>query len=195
VKAPTKGQRYRLPEQLGGGEVEYLWASQIGYRQNWIVTVPGGGPQFDIHPNWLTEIKLEEIKPELPAEPEPGAYLIGEDLGLSKGYGEWRVPSLETPGIYRFMWHTVWEKLGRPGVSIVPLVPKVDLPAVTLPWGHVDEDGDNVRIDHHGNDGVSLSVMQMNTSRAMYLDTPEARLGAAAAILAGHKAIEEAGRG
>jgi len=129
MKAPTKGQRFRLPEQLGGGEVEYLWASQVGYGQNWIVMVPGGGPQFDIHPNWLTEI----APPPLPAEPEPGAYLIGEVLCWRD---EWHTNGL--PGGPRWRtsavgdwhdWDDLWTLLGRgrDDVSIVPLVPRAEI--------------------------------------------------------------------
>ena len=190
MKAPTKGQRFRLPEQLGGGEVEYCWASQVGYGQGWIVTVPGGGPQFDIHPNWLTE-----IEPTIPAEPEPGAYLIGDVLVARTG-DRWVV--LHDDRLAEWMnWIAVWDEIGGPDVSIVPLVPKVDLPTVTLPWISEREDphGKRAVVTRLGG-GPSIAIQDLNEKELAGCYVNDAREMAAALLLAaGHKAIEEAGRG
>jgi hypothetical protein len=47
--------RYRLPEALGGGEVELVRRHERE-PQFLSVHVPDGGPQFDIHENWLTAV-------------------------------------------------------------------------------------------------------------------------------------------
>jgi hypothetical protein len=117
----TDTKRYRLPAELGGGEVEYLWPSKSGTDGKfWVVRVGPGGPQFEIHANWLTE-----IAPPIPPEPEPGAYLIGETVCFhDEAFGWWLGHRADKVwrGVWQ-EWEDAWAAVGGPDVDIVPLVP------------------------------------------------------------------------
>lgn len=196
--------KYRLPAELGAGEIEATeeWSGCAGARATYRLT---DGTEL-VMPLGLL---LYPLNPPIPAEPEPGAYLIGETFcvrwwGDDSG-GHWAMRNdLVVRGYGWFDWARLWESIGGPDVSIVPLVPKVDrgdvqltymgepLPTVKLPWSHTDREGDRLGIRNFGT-RVSVKATVDGVHAIVYLDTPESRLGAAAAILAGHKAIEEAG--
>lgn len=156
-----------------------------GYVAGTLGTFRMGEPVLLVQRQWLTE-----VPPPIPAEPEPGAYLIGDRLCVRSGNRlraeSWIIVSDD--GHDYTDWVGVWEWAGGPDVSIVPLVPKVDWPTALLPW----VDGPfAVRVRE---DGTNCSVQLDHTFRnAVMVMTPRRARAMAAALLtaAGHKAIEE----
>ena len=99
--------------------------------------------------------------------------------------------------VYRYTWITFWQKFAGPDVSIVPLVPKVDLPEVTLPWSvssanYADRPW-SVRIERtkQGNAMVQATVNQIGAGVNLNPDTARAMAHALLTVV-GHEAIEEA---
>lgn len=125
--------RFKLPEVLGGGEFEAL-------TEFWTKVGPEGQDirlRFSIPNVGLVDIPkhvLTEVPPPIPAEPEPGAYLIGEVLVT--GYArrdEVRWLYADSIGVLMtVLWAELWEKLGGPDVTIRRLEPAP--PTVEFPW-------------------------------------------------------------
>jgi hypothetical protein len=102
--------------------------------------------------HWYVTVRRDEliqIPPPIPAEPPPGAYLIGDQLAVHFKSGGpahptiWRIRS----GRNVFTWDEVWSELG-PDVKVTPLVPR-DLPEVELPWRQSDANGNGITVTLH----------------------------------------------
>ncbi len=141
--------RYRLPEVLGGGEVdaEETWGGCAGGRPEYriegiTVTMPAGTPMEPVDTT--------------PPEPEPGVYFIGNDGEAWQHFADradeqrWCVVGYSPI----LTWRQVWAKVGGPGITPRRLVPEpapVDMPYalydVTVEarengvWLAVDEEG------------------------------------------------------
>lgn len=160
-----------------------LWTYD-GYHgfDAWHVVLAARGPLVDVTP-----------APVLPAEPEPGAYLIGDQYAIrtSAGPRNWRLLFTD----WWYPWPYLWEKLvGGPDVTITRLVPETsdraqELPEVTLPWVHEDPDGDRIEVSLRSTDSTNVARVRVASGWDVYLDTHESRLQAAAAILAVDRAI------
>ncbi len=125
--------RYRLPEILGGGEVDALetWGGCAGGRPEYriegiTVTMPAGTPMEPVDTT--------------PPEPEPGAWLIGGVLCacfVTDGGDEWVTAIPDGDGdtnVERIDWRGLWERIGGPGITPRRLVPEPVPVEVTLPW-------------------------------------------------------------
>ena len=145
-------RRYLLPESLGRVEVEFV--CEAGHRGAWSVVVRGGGPQFDINPSWLTE-----VDPPSPAEPEPGAYLVGDCIAMRfaryEGYNQWRWDSPnDRDGFDTGGWLDLWSDIGGADVTIRRLVPDPLAEPVELPWEFRVGTNSETRVSSHGTHGV-----------------------------------------
>jgi hypothetical protein len=111
--------RFKLPDALGGAECTF---HAEGYQPGcWIVEL------VDVMPGLRIEIEpeaLTEVPPPIPAQPEPGAYLVGGVICVHLPAGPigctWFIA--ETGGRpYRWAdWEETWLLLGRPIVALVP---------------------------------------------------------------------------
>jgi hypothetical protein len=174
--------RYRLPASLGGIEYD-------GHE------LPDGMVALavsDIGPFKLVLPRdaVTEVPPPVPDEPEePGIYLINETVTRKGTHaGSWEI-------IGHTRWHDwkdvcAYARCAATPLTVQRLVPApVPLPDVELPWSHTDMDGDRLRI---GGDGrvVTMSVRaHRGETYEAYLDSHEARVQAAAAILAADREI------
>lgn len=176
--------RYRLPAELGGGEIEAIPQGTImgsmGHRyQYW-------GDGYEL---WF-ETALTEVEPPIPDEPEPGAYDIGGVLcvrwAADKSPSRWAFGTgSSAAGVYHCDWPELWAELGAPRRSPPPirLVPD---PAqdVELPWRCGD-----LYIERL--DATSGLMVEVNfQDRWVRLDADEARQ-AAAALLAAAEATDD----
>jgi hypothetical protein len=71
-----------------------------------------------------------------PAEPEPGAWLIGEKLCVRPEVANVLCRWLNLDDCEWYLWEDLWRNVGGPDVPIVRLVPEP--PAVELPWEWTD---------------------------------------------------------
>ena len=139
--------RYKLPKMLG--EVECVFHS-LGHEDGfWIVELVDTAPGMRIE---IEKTALTEVPPPLPAEPEPGAYLIGKTAAVRVANEKlfnpnvrW-VVSAPVPRTGWFTWAETWKMLGGPDVTITPLVPAPSVEPVTLPWARRFEDGSPVEV-------------------------------------------------
>ena len=132
----TTTKRYRLPDALGGGEVEAV-LYQFPHR-----TINRNQYRGDGFALWV-DAPLTEVPPPVPDEPkaEVGnlAYFV-DRYGLpwhnSIHHGKW-----ESAGCAPTAWQDLWNSAG-------PLVPLIPDPAhgVTLPWVGTDNYGDRIEV-------------------------------------------------
>lgn len=115
--------RYKLPDVLGGGEHE---ATVNSGSQGRVVFHFDGGAVL-----WIPPDQLVALPDPVPAEPEPGAYLIGTTPFIRQS-GEHAREWLGA-GFHVRTWAEVWFAAGGPDVTITKLVPA--MPEVELPWG------------------------------------------------------------
>jgi hypothetical protein len=186
-------KRYKLPSGWhidGVGLVDGETDSD-----GWLRVRRSGGATVLFSPGVATE-----VPPPIPDEPEPGAYLIGGVLVVRVSPRRGRCWLLvEGEVFHEETFAELWPRLGGPDISIVPLVPKVDPPAVTLPWSD-EARGIYVRravgcgcAGETDGDALVDVVIGDNDRR---LSTDEAvTLATAILTAAGHKAITEADRG
>lgn len=122
---------YRLPDTLGGGEVEEVTRSGSVVA----VVVRGGGPQFEIHRQWLTM-----VAPPLPPEPPVGAV-----VNCNAGYVHIRQSGQGWTGHDgdRCSWPLIQAECG----GAIRLIPDPVAAAPALPWA-----------DHYNNLDVSLEI-------------------------------------
>ena len=119
-------RRYKLPAVLGGGEIEATetWGGCAGGRPEYQIGAGDNG--FTLLAPRGTP--LDAVPPPAPAEPEPGAYLVGGVICVHLPAGPigctWFIA--ENDGRpYRWAdWAETWDRLGAP---IVPLVPRGEL--------------------------------------------------------------------
>jgi hypothetical protein len=173
--------RYKLPEELGGGEVEISKQTPGSTHYCWRILGHSVVLPYEI---------LTEIPPPIPAEPEPGAYLIGEVLCV-----RWSVEEepdnhwyLGGSGHRALTWTHVWEAVGGPDVEIIPLVPRASLPEVELPWREPSVYGFAAQVAKRS-DGINVSVWGPGTPDRLLLsdatlDRDSARSMAAALLAA-----------
>jgi len=195
--------RYKLPDELGGGEFDGqpLLNTSDGS--------PAGRIFLHITPDRseylvLDPARLTEVRPPVPAEPEPGAYLIGGTPCVRIG-SAW-VVGIDQPDP---RWWVYWRDggvaklVGGPDVPIVRLVPessdRAQPPTVVLPWRHKDSGGDSIEIAHVPTPAGEVAALVVEEGSehsycraAMWLDSHEARMGAVAAIMAADRAIRGA---
>lgn len=133
--------RYKLPDELGGAEVQQVrWDSKYEAMPK----IPKGyvAVSGDANPAWIIYVPdgaLTEVPPPIPAEPEPGVYRAWrpgwEERGVvivndGEDGGNWGV-------VGDIVWRS-WEDfvrqlgLGGPGVVIRKLQPAPE--PVQLPW-------------------------------------------------------------
>lgn len=124
--------RYKLPEALGGGEVEaeMTWSGCDGARREYKVAGSVTILTYSNEP-------LREIPPPYPTEPADGSVLrlvepngksqiVERDDGALSSEGEYRWWSTNEEGSLR------WVDLPVRGATIIPLVPALE--PVSLPW-------------------------------------------------------------
>jgi hypothetical protein len=160
--------RYRLPDALGGAEVKILNHLGGGNTPDVVVQVEGIGRVT------LPALCLVKVEPPMPAEPPPGAHLIGDVLCVRyhrafKQTDAWVAFEDEAP------WHgrrgqlaamtggtfeEMWERHGGPDVAITPLVPETDLrgaPKLTAPFTYREpENLVTLHVNSQGRDGVAF---------------------------------------
>lgn len=140
---------YRLPEMLGGGEVEATeqWGGCAGGRPEYQI----GGITVLMPPG----LPMEQILPPLPPEPtEQGWYLatIGENqVPIERQTDGWWLPSSR-------QFASSWEQLHEdfPGITLVRLVPASE--PVELPWQGASLYSTNLRVALGNSDPVNLTV-------------------------------------
>lgn len=183
--------RYQLPAALGGGEMDEYRHVDGGTE------APIGTVAFLVNGCIVAIARalLTELPPPIPAEPEPGAYLIGgvlavrfrEDPGLighNWVYGN-RGVGYDDAGF----WPAVWGDLGGPDVAIVPLIvgaevvePVVDLPAA---FRCADDGRSMLKIrqpDH--DDHIAVFTEDASNVGIVYLTRGDAELAARALLAA-----------
>jgi hypothetical protein len=187
--------RYRLPVLPAEADGEVLYDSQTGTEVP-MLRFKVGDANVIISAELLTK-----VKPALPDEPEPGAYLrggltlIGVPVDPGPGPDEprcvWYVFTARRSVMNHLDWYQAVDETGGPDVSIVPLVPKVPaLPEVTLPWKHKEG---QAMIKVFGPGGAWIEVIFPDGGGITFRPDPR-EMAAALLLAAGHKAIEEAGR-
>ncbi|MES2211011.1 MAG: hypothetical protein V4515_12665 [Chloroflexota bacterium] len=162
---------WKFPDALGGGEYE---SQAILNTPPGMVAFTFSGSVVYIHKGLLTE--------PIPAEPEPGAYLIGGVVCVrfpDDNHDPWW--AVATPGVGQVWhdWHDAVEALGGPDVTIVRLVPAVEV-ETELPWegvsmyqsfikvGPPDEDREiPVTIDFRTGAGPMDCLLGDDTAEAM----------------------------
>lgn len=121
------GERYRLPEALGGGEVEVLHGfARLEDDGRVDVKMEGLSEVATVPRTWLTK-----VEPPLPPEPPVGAVVVdSEGDAWQRRKNEWGVRHWVTPTSGDQDWATLVEHYG-------PLTRLVPDPAagVELPWG------------------------------------------------------------
>lgn len=151
--------RYKLPDALGGGEVEARewWSGCAGAQAEYELD---GGCKIVMA---LGE-RLELVKPPLPPEPGPGLYLfeygpngdtfVAED---EDGYG-WHVAGYEG-GL-------TWEELQDrwPGAKFRRLIPEPE--PVELPWHATDIEGNAIVVERSNYPQFGDAYIQIGTSGA-----------------------------
>lgn len=182
--------RYKLPEALGGGELDSAMVDHdLAYFD-----LPGTNRRFMVPTDCLAE-----VPPPIPPEPGPGAYLIGvglayRDLGVTTSRWHWQIRAKGRSASNRH-WAEVWEKLGGPDVTIVPLIPD---PAhgITLPWDPSPLGPDNLDATrtsvYLAADGLIHDTNQVRRSSNTVRLYPADAEAKAAALLAAARAVREA---
>ena len=141
--------RYKLPDVLGGGEVEATETYPGRY---------GLGPEYRLA-DGITMIlggwRLEPVPPPIPPEPEPGAYLIGDRLAVRfkvpAGWTAWHWQTGPDRADESDSWELAWAAIGGPIQRLVP--EREALPEVELPWTGSTISGCRVAIHSADADG------------------------------------------
>lgn len=178
---------YRLPEELGGAEFE---AGEFHHPNTSIGRYQYRGNGFAL---WMGS-KLSEVPPPIPAEPEPGAYLLGGKVALRVDEDAMDETSRwtwieDSDDLWTWEdWAKCWADLGGPGITPQRLVPET--PEVELPWTGVfgaarinvgrDEDGD-VFVETVSGGRAMLPVLAPDEAEAM-----------AAALISAARAVRRA---
>lgn len=166
---------YRLPEAWGGLEVEESFGSYDSVPDGYLMVLLPRSQWAALFP----KDALTEVKPPIPAEPEPGAYLIGDALWFRPA--DARGARWVGPDGICWEWEQAWRRsLTRPDVTITPLVPSVPVEPVQLPWEFADEDGDKVRVDR----ARDVWTIDRAGGRTIVVLSPEARRSMIAALSA-----------
>lgn len=169
--------QYKLPDQLGGGEVDAVEYDKDG--QTWIWFPIG---------EWMMHCRsdaLTKVEPPLPPEPPIGTVMLDKDGDVwqrdneTSDYG-W----VGTAVPARVPWECLNAKYG-PLTRLVP-DPADDAPA--LPWECDDEDGDELRIEPTSR--TDLAAFIKTTRAGVRLTAADARL-AAAALLRAAREVEQ----
>jgi len=175
--------RFKLPDVLGGGEIvaTEVWGGCAGGRPEYHIGAGDNGFTL-LAPRGAP---LESVPPPIPAEPEPGAYLIGDTLAVRFPDTDdfnlrWRWSDVDTAD----SWGICWRSLGGPDVTITPLV--AALPKVELPWRGSDRYGDPVNVEVN-RDEVILEVEEYGEVKQAALP-PESAERVAAALLSAARA-------
>lgn len=143
-------ERYKLPDALGGGEVEETEAhSSHNVPESFVAvnvaTTDGGSVVWY---GYLPRAILTPVKPPTPEEPEVGAWLIGDVLAVRwhapEGFCQWSYQWRNANGEADWTsdnWDQIWKNLGGSDVTITRLVPErvETVEQVELPW---ELDGD-----------------------------------------------------
>lgn len=158
--------KYRLPEVLGGGEVEAA-NDEPGYPKVGF-DLPGVTGRL-----WLDRGDVTEVKAPLPEEPPNGSVVIADgDAFLRVDHGDearwWRTGSLGGQS-----WTRICKADPNPRLLVEAPEP------VTLPWVAICQtDTESLRIDGADSDGhVPVIIPGVGT---VYLNSANARTGARA---------------
>ncbi len=172
--------RYRLPEILGGGEVDALetWGGCAGGRPEYriegiTVTMPAGTPMEPVDTT--------------PPEPEPGAWLIGDVPVIRSPDSQATYPWLRESdhGAQYDTWADTWKALGGPGITPRRLVPE---PApVELPWEGSSSFGRHLKVHR-----PDLGLIPVAVGEDLGELAPDTAEEMAAALLAAARAAREA---
>lgn len=116
---------YKLPDFLGGHGVTIL-GEATGFTEPHTLVVISEGGRYD---GLKLAVPSDQLVEVTPAEPEPGAYLIGDRIAVrfpvDKTRGNWAVRTDEFSDGYNWLpWSELWQRYGGPGVRIVRLVPE-----------------------------------------------------------------------
>jgi hypothetical protein len=174
-------KRYKLPDELGGHEVEVLHGmARDDGRSDIVIQLPTGRWYMTVLPHMLVE-----VKPPLPEEPTEPRTVVWSGLPDGRG-GAWEKSNsghwygMGTDG--KFSWADVCS-YGTPVVIYPPPKPE----RVALPWRMSDPD---VEVDHtigcgcHSeNDGERLVSIEIEGG-TVHLEPHEARAMAAAMVSA-----------
>lgn len=182
---------WKFPEILGGGEHEEHLRPD-GSSEG----APFGSVVFHINGCVVAVARalLTEVKPALPAEPEPGAYLIGGGLAVRFPDDQDRLHrwcyNVGDPGYQEALdWQDAWHDLGGPDVTIVRLVPE---PAeVELPWEGISFYQSSVEVRPPNEHREIPVVIDFRTGRGpmdLLLGADTAEAMAAALLTAARKA-------
>lgn len=138
-------QRYRLPEALGGREVELLTDQEPTRNVGDYVWVRDP----DLGVIQMPMSKLTPVPPPIPEEPEPGAYEIGGRTAV-----RWKLDHSccwaydDVNGSYvTSAWGALWDEIGGPDVTIRRLVPEPPVERVTLPWSGESQYGAKITVE------------------------------------------------
>jgi hypothetical protein len=118
---------YRLPEALGGGELESMASDSVRYPN--LIGFCTEGEWFWVAKGLLTEVK------ELPEEPPVGSFVLVDATVLQRKDSagiDWWDYGQQT-------WRT-WEQVCQFGTP-VRLVPDPFAEPAEVPWEHGDRDG------------------------------------------------------
>lgn len=165
---------YRLPDGTEREAADLYSVPAIG------ITLVGFS--IDGTTQWFPESLLTEIKPPIPAEPEPGAYLIGDALWFRPA--DARGARWVGPDGICWEWEQAWRRsLTRPDVTITPLVPSVPVEPVQLPQIVKGERGDYVSVNIRANGDIAVTAAWAGSSAVDVALKPEAAAKAGRALL------------
>lgn len=137
---------YRLPDNLGGREVECTLYEQDGNTWLW----------FSLDGKWMIHTReeaLTKVSPPLPPEPPVGAILAGGGChwlhGARGWFDVWTSMSIAVEA--RFLpWADLFERYGD---QLVPLVPDPAFGCNDSKFSVTDNDGDTVEIEKSSSRG------------------------------------------
>lgn len=143
-------KRYKLPDVLGGGEVDgdidFGWQGRpTGFVR---VTIGASGEYMVLNPDRLTE-----VPPPIPTEPEPGVYMVGSAVAVHNLGCVVNWYWVHDDDVHEGTWSYLWSEIGAglTAENIRRLVPESDpLPEVTLPWAGTDASGCEIFIAPYG---------------------------------------------
>ncbi len=180
--------RYRLPDVLGGAEMKQHT------RPDGSTEGPAGTVAFLVDGCIVSIARgLLTAVDTTPAEPEPGAWLIGEVLAVrfrdsGGGNRNWVYGNRGIGYDDAGQWASVWGDLGGPGITPRRLVPAPA--AVELPWHHRDREGFGAWVNESPRSWAAARVSAPWDNNSADL-TPEAAEEMAAALLTAAWAARE----